>query len=57
MPDNDSESAPLSLDPATALDDLIGELDDPLEGNGKTLNQRSPRAHLDDRFPIKFHAA
>ena len=34
MPDNDSKIAPLSPEAAAALDDLIGELDDLLEGNG-----------------------
>jgi signal transduction histidine kinase/DNA-binding NarL/FixJ family response regulator len=32
--DNDGEGAPLSSDAADALDDLIGSLDDILEGNG-----------------------
>jgi len=34
MPTNGSYSAPLSPEAAAALDDLIGELDDLLEGNG-----------------------
>ena len=42
MPDNDSESAPLSPEATAALDDLIGKLDDLLEGERLTPKPAQP---------------